>query len=445
LNLSKRFRNTVGAAALSLLILFSGLAGNVRTGYAATPITVGGKALIVHTDGATIRVREGAGTKYDQRAEAYEGQVVNVLAGPEKDVKGNKWYKIQGPNGTGWILADFLTGKSSTSDESSKVGSVGVITNTGGDNVRVREGAGLSYSRVAKVAEGNKVTILAGPSKDDNGNIWYKVETANGTGWVHSDFVAIGGPASKEALPENKSANLIPQAPKITGYGKVANTSGDYLRVRSKANTKGSVITTISPGTTVAIKEGPLLDAQNIAWYHVSAGGVTGWVMGKYLAQGQAPAQAAKEQEQPSIEAREGTARGAEQPVAVREASSSVGASIVSNAMKYLGSRYVYGGMSPRGFDCSGFVAYVAGKSGRKLAHSIPSQINSGVRISSKELQPGDLVFFSNTYKRGLSHAAIYIGNGKIIHAANESTGVTISSLWSPYWAAHYTTAVRLK
>ncbi len=69
--------------------------------------------------------------------------------------------------------------------------------------------------------------------------------------------------------------------------------------------------------------------------------------------------------------------------------------------------------------------------------------INSGQRIARADLQPGDMVFFSNTYKRGLSHAGIYIGNGKFVHAENESTGVMVSSLSTPYYSSRYTGATR--
>ena len=120
-----------------------------------------------------------------------------------------------------------------------------------------------------------------------------------------------------------------------------------------------------------------------------------------------------------------------------------LGSRVVGVAYKYNGYRYRYGGASPSGFDCSGFVYYVMKSVGYPVARTIPGQIGSGSRVSSKDLQPGDLVFFSNTYKRGLSHAGIYIGNGKFVHAQNESTGVVVSNLWSSYWAAHYTTAVR--
>ncbi|MCL6636055.1 MAG: C40 family peptidase, partial [Peptococcaceae bacterium] len=66
------------------------------------------------------------------------------------------------------------------------------------------------------------------------------------------------------------------------------------------------------------------------------------------------------------------------------------------------------------------------------------------VYVDPKNLQPGDLVFFQNTYQWGLSHAGIYIGNGKFIHAENESTGVTISDMWDGYWGPRFYTARRV-
>jgi cell wall-associated NlpC family hydrolase len=120
------------------------------------------------------------------------------------------------------------------------------------------------------------------------------------------------------------------------------------------------------------------------------------------------------------------------------------GSLIVATALKYNGYRYRFGGASPAtGFDCSGFVYYVLNRAGVPVGRDMYSQFNSGPRVSTSNMRPGDLVFFSNTYKRGLSHAGIYIGNGRFIHAANESTGVLISNLWSSYWAAHFTAVVR--
>lgn len=103
---------------------------------------------------------------------------------------------------------------------------------------------------------------------------------------------------------------------------------------------------------------------------------------------------------------------------------------VVDYALSYVGSRYRFGGSSPKGFDCSGFVMYVYKAAGVSLPHSSFSQYASGTAITKSDLQPGDLVFFS-TYTRGASHVGIYIGDGKIVHAYNYSAGVTISSLSS--------------
>jgi cell wall-associated NlpC family hydrolase len=121
------------------------------------------------------------------------------------------------------------------------------------------------------------------------------------------------------------------------------------------------------------------------------------------------------------------------------------GARITGIALDLVGSRYRFGGSSPRsGFDCSGFVYYVMQASGVSVPRSAAAQYyNGGRRVSTGELQPGDMVFFSNTYKRGLSHAGIYIGGGKFVHAESEGTGVRVSNLWSSYYASHYTGAVR--
>ncbi len=120
------------------------------------------------------------------------------------------------------------------------------------------------------------------------------------------------------------------------------------------------------------------------------------------------------------------------------------GGSVVANAMKYVGYRYVFGGTSPAGFDCSGFVYYVHNVSGSPIGRGMWQQYNGGSHIPIGALQPGDTVFFANTYMPGLSHDGIYIGGGQFVHASDERTGVTISSLGSGYWQAHYVGASRL-
>jgi cell wall-associated NlpC family hydrolase len=124
---------------------------------------------------------------------------------------------------------------------------------------------------------------------------------------------------------------------------------------------------------------------------------------------------------------------------------STIGQQIAAEAMKYLGSPYVWGGTSPSGFDCSGFVYFVVNQvTGGGFSRSMSEQVLAGTPVDPSDLQPGDLVFQQNTYQWGLSHAGIYIGNGQFINAENEGTGVAISDLWDNYWGPRFLTARRI-
>ena len=118
---------------------------------------------------------------------------------------------------------------------------------------------------------------------------------------------------------------------------------------------------------------------------------------------------------------------------------SSLGENIVSTAKKYIGTPYSYGTSSSKSFDCSGFTHYIYKKHDISVPRSSADQAGVGSEVSKKDLQTGDLVIFSNTYKSGPSHAGIYIGNGNFIHASSAGGGVMISNLNSGYYSNHFT------
>ncbi|EIT85564.1 Cell wall-associated hydrolase, invasion-associated protein [Fictibacillus macauensis ZFHKF-1] len=114
---------------------------------------------------------------------------------------------------------------------------------------------------------------------------------------------------------------------------------------------------------------------------------------------------------------------------------------LIKAAKKYIGVPYVWGGMSPKGFDCSGFIKYVFDeKTSVALPRTVAQMYEKGVKVSSPAV--GDLVFFE-TYQPGASHAGIYIGNNEFIHSGS-STGVTVSSLKNTYWGPRYLGAKKM-
>jgi glucan-binding YG repeat protein len=118
------------------------------------------------------------------------------------------------------------------------------------------------------------------------------------------------------------------------------------------------------------------------------------------------------------------------------------GDKVADIALKYIGVPYVWGGTTPKGFDCSGFVRYAYNKAGVSLPRTAAEQYALGQAVTKSKLQRGDLVFFS-TYKAGASHVGIYLGDNKFVHASS-SHGVTVSSLSTSYYNKTYLGSKRI-
>lgn len=122
-----------------------------------------------------------------------------------------------------------------------------------------------------------------------------------------------------------------------------------------------------------------------------------------------------------------------------------VGEPVLTRALTLVGSPYRFGGISAeRGFDCAGFTRYSYKAAGIELPRTSESQFGAGWAVDADHMRPGDLVFFRNTYRRGISHVGLYIGNGQFVHAASSRREVTVDRLDQPYFAVRFAGARRI-
>ncbi len=265
---------------------------------------------------------------------------------------------------------------------------------------------------------------------------WYKVNYNLQIGYMHSDYLDV-------LTCEN--AEL--------GYGKI---TGSRVNMRSGPSTGRSVTAVTSKG------EKCYIIGLNNGWYKVIYGSKIGYIRSDYVELTEIPYEnnaSAKEPKffrhgkstgiAPSAAALNGNSPSTPAPSAPGNSggSDSVGASgseILAEAQKYLGTPYIYGGASPSGFDCSGFVYYVLKQVGYSAYRTPADQYNMGTYVDKSNLQVGDIVFFAGTYASGISHVGIYAGNGQFIHSPNSRSTVSYSDLTSGYWANHYYGARRM-
>lgn len=223
----------------------------------------------------------------------------------------------------------------------------------------------------------------------------------------------LGVSPEEQAQAKTKTISNTNQTSNITtvSSSKAVKTSGKYktkaaLNMRKGASTKYKKIMTLKKGAVVSATYKKTANGQK--WYKVQYKGKSGWVSASYV----------------------------KKYKKVKKVSSAVAGSKVINAGKqYLGVPYVWGGMSPSGFDCSGFTAYVYKKAGYgTLPHSSRTQYSVTKRVSNPEV--GDLIFFGATPgSRSITHVGIYAGNNLVLHAAGNKVqiqSVAKGSYWAP-------------
>lgn len=262
-------------------------------------------------------------------------------------------------------------------------------------NLNIRQEASTDSEVVGILTNHNACELL-----EDAGD-WYKVTSGKVTGYVNKQYLVTGDEAESIAEQEIKT---------------VATVNTETLNVRAEKSTEAAVLSQV--GNSEAFTVNYVADG----WVEISVDDSVGYISQDYVTLAQALP----------------TAKTIEQ-VKYGDGVSDVRTSVVSYALQFVGNRYVWGGTSlENGVDCSGFTMRILGKYGISLPHSSKAQPSYGTKISASEAKPGDLFFYGSG--RSISHVAIYIGNGQIVHASNKRDGIKVSNAYyrNPICVARY-------
>jgi cell wall-associated NlpC family hydrolase len=224
------------------------------------------------------------------------------------------------------------------------------------------------------------------------------------------------------------------------GTAYISGSSGDGAVCRATADRGSDQLAVLGEGEAVEVRGEALGE-----WQPVNCAGIGGYVNTSFIAwePTAAPADSVELAQKVGKHGRDNI--GNIGNAGVDGTATSSGNEIASFAQQYVGYPYAYAGEGPYAFDCSGFTKFVIQNTlGIDITHDMFTQIGMGQSVGMNELQPGDLVFFANTFRPGLSHAGIYIGGGQFVHAENESTGVIVSDLNSDYYGSRWAGGTRL-
>ena len=338
-----------------------------------------------------LNVRSGPSTSYGITTKLYKGDKVEILE------TSNGWHKIKASNGKiGWVSGDYIKVSSGSTSQPSTSTTKATVTAT---SLNVRSGAGTSYSVITKLPKGTVVDVLESAS-----NGWKKIKTSGGTtGWASGDYLTTGSAG-------NSSTN---NSTSQTSYKATVNT--DSLNMRKGAGTSYSVITKLSNGTVVDV-----LESASNGWKKIkTSNGTIGWVSGSYLANG-----VVEQTSTPSTNKVQ---------------------AVIDLAHKQLGKPYVWGAEGPNSFDCSGLIYYVYKNAASiTLPRTSSDQYSAGVAVSRSNLKAGDLIFSSTDGTGNITHVAIYVGDGQMIHAPRNGKNVEKVSINNSYWNKAYVGARRV-
>ena len=376
--------------------------------YLATQAYIG-KTVYVLTDGGSINLRA---------AGDIESEILNVLPlGTQLtiiDIDGD-WYKVEAGNNKGYVKSCYVT------LDYDAVKAVLLATTmyqkaTATAGVNVRSDANEESVILSAVAEGEPIIVL------DDFEGWSKVYFGENydIGYIKSEYLEMGDMVARSEINAKRNKRIA----SIVKDGKIKISSG-VVDVKLMPNDDSETIVTLANGANCKIVSG----GSNWTKIIVSSTNEIGYVKTANVVQ-------------VVTETKKTTKNG--KAVGTTKSATAVGSGskLVEQAAKYLGVKYVYGGSSPTGFDCSGLVQYCCRQLGVSVNRTASAQYSNGVYVSRDNLRAGDLIFFSRGGR--ISHVVIYAGNGMVIHAPHTGKTVSYQSLSSICSYSHYVGARRV-
>ncbi|RLP11995.1 C40 family peptidase [Propionibacterium australiense] len=352
-----------------------------------------------------------------------EGTTVSITGDPV-----GEWTPVNYYGRAGWIATSLLADAGD--------GSAGTITSAiSQDYLWVRTGTSTAFTSIGMLYPGDEVTVTGTPFAG-----WVPVDFNGQDAWVAANYsryvtdpttIALvasttstedaeapaeepAAPAEEEAAPAQEVAPAeeppVEQAPaQESTPATTTKWAADDVNVRTGPGLDYSVVDVLDQGDTIEAT-----GVTNGDWTEIIYGGVSRWVNSAYVSDTEVAPYDETENAAPT------------QPEAVSHSSADAVQTAIDFAYSKLGGPYVWGGTGPVGYDCSGLMQAAYAAAGISIPRVTWDQVNAGTPVySTDDLRPGDLVFY---YDNG--HVGMYIGDGLVLNAQNESTGIVISGLY---------------
>ena len=432
----KSIKSIVTVAILGIAVLFF-----INSSFAANTAKVNVE---------TANLRETADSNSKILEQLSLNQEVEVIE------QSGDWYKVKAMGITGYLRQDLITVEQSQEEptntsveENTQATQTESETNTtpeenneeqqDNNSSTKRDGATkrVTEDTKLKIVPAINATDIIEVKKDEEVivtetiNDWVCVETETTKGWIRKEKLKDVEENQETQQEENKEETTENQQVAETVL-KTLFVNAETVNVRKEANTDSEVVVKLSLNTSVDVY------AEENGWSKVKVEDKEGYISSALLSD-------KKQETSRSLETPRKQAEQTQEQTNTQATTSSSGqgAKVVETAKSYIGSKYVYGATGPNSFDCSGFTYYIYKQYGVSLSRTAAAQYKNGTAVSRSDLQLGDLIMFGPSAS-GINHVGIYIGGGKIVHAANASRGVTTDTINSGYYNKNYVGARRV-